>query len=55
MGWGLTATGGGRRGPEAPGRALGEQEGGTRGPHPGSELADRQDTRIPELRQAVAS
>lgn len=46
---------GGRRGPEVPGRALGEQEGGTGGPHPSSKLADRQDTRIPELCQAAAS
>ena len=37
-----------------PGRALREQEGGTGGPHPGSKLADCQDPRIPELRQAVA-
>lgn len=47
--------GGRRRGPEAPGRALGEQEGGAGGPHPSSKLAERRDTRIPELRQAVAS
>ena len=33
----------------------GEQEGGPRGPHPHSVLAERQDTRMPEPGQEVAS
>lgn len=57
---GLTATkgsswqgpaGDGRRGPQTPG----ELEGGTWGPHPHPALAERRDTRIPELGQAAAS
>lgn len=54
MGWGLTATRGRGEDLRLQAGPWGSRKRHT-GPHPGSELADRQDTRIPELRQAVAS